>query len=74
MQTKIYGHGDYQDEGGCFRYEERPQHSWVRAAQQLCTGCHDNFYNNRANCTGNSWCFSLKKSYGKRKTRPRCYH
>lgn len=66
--------GPNRDEGGNFRVEERKAPSWVGPAMQHCGGCHDNFYNGRSNCTGNSWCWSLDKKYARRKTRPPCYH
>lgn len=74
MKVRVYGSGEYHDEGGRYHIEERPVPSWVRESRRICGGCHDDFYNYRANCDGNSWCFSLKKSYAKRKTRPACYH
>ena len=74
MEVKVYGEGEYQDEGGRFHYETKTEPAWVSSAQKHCSGCRDNFYNGRANCTGNSWCFSLAKSYARRKTRPNCYH
>lgn len=73
MQVKVYGSGDYQDEGGRFHYEERKVEAWIGPAQKHCSGCRNNFYNGRANM-GGSHCWSLKKSYAKRKTRPSCYH
>lgn len=74
-KMKIYGSGPYEDKGGKYHFEERKVPYWVRYAQKHCSGCHDNFYNDGiTNCTGNSWCFSLKKSYANRKTRPSCYH
>lgn len=73
-QIRVYGEGSYRDEGGVFRYEERPVPSWVKEARQICSGCHDDFYNYRANCTGDSWCFSLQKKYKGRKTKPPCFH
>lgn len=74
MEVRVYGEGPYKDEGGNYHLKEKPQPSWVQPAQKHCGGCHDNFYNGRGNCTGNSWCFSLKKSYANRKTRPGCHH
>ena len=73
MAVRVYGEGPYVDEGGRYRMEDRPVNTWVRSAQKHCSGCRDNFYNGRANIGGNH-CFSLKKSYAKRKTRPKCYH
>ena len=74
MKVKVYGDGPYKDEGGSYRLEVKAIPSWVTQARRICAGCHDDFYNYRANCTGNSWCFSLKPSFAKRKTRPPCYH
>ncbi len=73
-KVRVYGSGTCHDEGGDFHLEEREIPAWVKAARKICRGCHDDFYNYRANCTGDAWCFSLQKSFGKRKTRPRCYH
>lgn len=73
MKVKVYGQGDYKDEGGHYHFEERSEPFWVELAQKWCSGCYNNFYNGRANCTGDAWCFSLKKTYVKRKTRPSCY-
>ena len=72
--VRVYGSGPNRDEGGQFHYVEKQVPSWVRPAQRHCRGCHDNFYNGRANCTGDSWCFMLQKSYARRKTRPPCHH
>lgn len=71
---RVYGSGPLRDEGGAYHIEHRPQPAWVSAAQRHCAGCHDDFYNGRANCTGNAWCLSLKRRYARRKTRPPCYH
>lgn len=73
MKTRVYGEGPLSDEGGRYRLVDRSTPSWVAGAQKHCMGCHNNFYNGRANCTGDNWCFSLRKAYAKRKTRPRCY-
>ena len=48
--------------------------AWIRNARQKCTGCHDDFYNGRMNCTGNAWCMMLKPHYVKLKGKPNCYH
>lgn len=73
--VRIYGSGPARDEGGDFHYEEKQTPTWVTRAQKKCTGCHDNFYNGRANCTGNHWCFSLKRAAKHRGSgKPSCYH
>ncbi len=73
--VRIHGSGPGRDEGGTFRVEERPTPAWVTQAQKKCAGCHDNFYNHRANCTGNHWCFSLERAKSHRgKGRPSCFH
>ena len=66
--------GARKDEGGRFDMKHAEIPHWVKRAMGWCGGCHDDFYNHRRNCTGNSWCFSLKVSYARRKTRPPCYH
>lgn len=71
---RIYGSGAEHDEGGKFHFEKRQTPVWVEAAKKICGGCHDNFYNYRGNCTGDSWCFSLQKKYAGRKTKPPCFH
>ena len=72
--ARVYGSGPNKDEGGKFHFKEVDEPAWVRPAQKHCCGCHDDFYNHRANCTGNSWCFMLKPDYAKSKTRPSCFH
>lgn len=63
------------DEGGPYRLvevEEIPKKLKSRMAR--CAGCHDDFYNHRANCCGNH-CWSLKKDeYFRGRGRPKCYH
>jgi len=71
---RVYGDGPHRDEGGSHSTREVEIPPWVREAQRHCSGCRDDFYNGRMNCTGNPWCFSLQKSYARRKTRPPCYH
>ena len=66
--------GQYRDEGGNFDYETIEIPKWVEKARQHCMGCHDNFYNFRANCGNMSWCFSLKKEFARLKKKPKCYH
>lgn len=66
--------GAHRDEGGPFDVVKAQVPSWVSVARKHCAGCHDNFYNGRQNCTGKSWCWSLKKSHATRKTRPLCHH
>ena len=66
--------GQFRDEGGTYDVETVPVPAWVHRAQKHCPGCHDNFYNGRVSCTGNTWCWSLKPEYARRETRPDCYH
>ncbi len=72
--VRVYGTGEYQDEGGKYHIVTRKVPAWVKNARRVCAGCHDNFYNGRANCDGNSHCWSLKPEYARRKTRPPCFH
>jgi len=63
------------DEGGFFRMKEvestPPQ---IKRRMRRCGGCHDDFYNYRANCTGNH-CWSLTHDENFRgKGRPKCFH
>ena len=72
-EVRMYGSGPRRDEGGQHHVETMEIPAWVRQAQKHCGGCHSNFYNGRMNCTGKPWCFSLQKSYARRKTRPPCF-
>jgi len=72
--VRIYGEGPNRDEGGNHTVETREVPTWYAKARQVCVGCHDNFYNGRANCTGKSYCFSLQAKFARRKTRPGCWH
>lgn len=73
-EIRVYGEGEQRDEGGKFKMVKATIPAWVTKARRHCAGCHDDFYNGRGNCTGKSWCWSMKQSYAKRKTRPPCYH
>jgi|GEM_PF-6176327 len=73
--VRVYGDGENRDEGGTYHRARHEVPDWVKlACRRCCVGCHDDFYNFRLNCNGNSWCWSLKPQYAKRKTRPPCYH
>ena len=74
IAVRSYGAGTNVDEGGKYETKQAPVPSWFRAARQHCSGCHDDFYNARMNCTGAAHCFSMKPSFAKRKTRPPCFH
>lgn len=67
---------DGQDEGGKYKVVPvaEPPAKIARRIKR-CGGCHDSFYNGRMNCTGQSWCWSLKddENFRKRGT-PRCWH
>jgi len=71
--VRVYGEGPRKDEGGSHHIEERTTPAWVIAAWRKCRGCHQDFYNGRANCTGNHWCFMLKASFARLKGKPSCY-
>lgn len=73
--VRVYSHeGTNRDEGGNFKVVKKEIPPWVKKARKHCGGCHDNFYNGMVSCTGDSWCWSLKKSYANRKSRPSCFH
>jgi hypothetical protein len=64
-----------RDEGGFFRYIEAPDLAPKLATRMVnCAGCHDDFYNRRANITA-THCWSLTRdSNFIDKRRPVCYH
>ena len=64
-----------RDEGRFFRYKEiDPTPPKILRRMARCAGCHDNFYNHRANCTENH-CWSLKSDNNFRgRGAPKCYH
>lgn len=66
---------DGKDEGGYYRMVPVPVISdKLRKRMRRCAGCHDDFYNNRANCCGNT-CWSLKRDDNFRgRGKPACYH
>ena len=48
--------------------------AWVSTVQQKCRGCHDDFYNGRANCNGKNYCMCMEAKYARWKGKPPCYH
>jgi len=66
---------DGYDEGGNFRLETATIPATLKRRMARCYGCHDSFYNGRANCGGRNWCWSLEHAeYFRKRGRPTCYH
>ncbi len=67
-------HGE--DEGGRYKMVEvQEPPAKIKRRMSRCGGCHDAFYNHRQNCTGQSWCWSLKHDEDFRtRGRPKCFH
>lgn len=63
------------DEGGPYRWKEVADISrQLQERMRRCVGCHDDFYNRRANCAGNH-CWSLNRDENfEGRGRPTCYH
>lgn len=69
------GEHDGRDDGGFYRMVEKPDLS-IKLQQRMlrCRGCHDDFYNRRANCSGNHcWSLTRDENFDGR-GRPKCWH
>lgn len=72
--ARVYGSGPCHDEGGDYHAKIVTYPSWYDEAKMRCAGCHDDFYNGRVNCGGIAHCLMLKEEFGRRNTRPECWH
>jgi len=79
MRVREYGckpeESDGCDVGGHYRLVEAPSiPAKLQKRLKRCSGCHSNFYNGRANVTGNM-CFSLATDENfRRRGTPKCFH
>jgi formylmethanofuran dehydrogenase subunit E len=78
MKVRVYCKeegADGRDEGGFYRWEEQPEiPAKLRARMVRCSGCHDAFYNHRANVAGNHcWHLAADENFPKDGP-PRCWH
>ncbi len=65
-----------RDDGGYYRMiKVKPIPANLQKRMIRCGGCHNNFYNNRANWCGN-YCWSLDNydNFRSKKSKPKCYH
>ena len=47
----------------------------IEERKKLCSGCHDDFYNHRMNCTGKDHCWNLlDKGKFRKGFKPKCWH
>jgi len=65
-----------RDDGGYYKMEQRPDPpSKLQKRMSRCYGCHDDFYNNRANFGDCTHCWSLDDDENfKGQGKPGCYH
>ena len=70
-----------KDEGGYYKMVEAPDVPAKLRRQRehrigRCSGCHDNFYNHRMNCTGQAVCWNLDDplNFQCRGGKPKCWH
>lgn len=64
-----------RDEGGWYRYKEVPElTARLQNRMKRCSGCHDDFYNYRANGGVDHCMFLAQDPHFRRKGNPSCYH
>ena len=80
MKVRMHTSGDDpdavgHDEGGAYKWKEVPElPAKLKRHMVRCAGCHDDFYNGKANCGGNH-CWSLDRDENfMGKGRPKCFH
>jgi hypothetical protein len=78
MLVRVYceeNEAEGQDEGGSFRMKEVPDlPKKLKRRLPRCIGCRNNFYNGRANVSGNH-CWSLERgAFFRGRGKPKCWH